>query len=125
MNRRSTAIACALVNVTTLLAGMSCNSTLSPSSVATITITAAGVEPKEVRIKAWNHVTFVNNDTRPHNMVSDPINVHDQCPSINEVGYLPPGSSRDTRTLNLTGVCGYHDHLNLDDDSLKGRIVVE
>ncbi|HKE83747.1 MAG TPA: hypothetical protein VKB50_08340 [Vicinamibacterales bacterium] len=112
-------------SVAVVLSAVSCNSELSPSSVATITITATGVEPKEVQIKAWNHVTFVNADTRPHNIVSDPINVHTQCPSINEVGYLPPGSSRDTRTLNLTGVCGYHDHLNLDDDSLKGSIVVE
>jgi hypothetical protein len=41
------------------------------------------------------------------------------------VGYLPPGSIRETRTLNLTRVCGFHDHLNLEDDSLRGRIVVE
>jgi plastocyanin len=108
-----------------IAATAACNSPLSPSSAATITITANGISPTEVRIKAWNHVTFVNNDTRPHNIVSDPINVHTQCPSINEVSYLPPGSSRDTRTLNLTGVCGFHDHLNLEDDSLKGRIVVE
>src|SRR5262245_60103127 len=94
-----------LLSVAIVLSGVSCNSALSPSSVATITITAAGVTPKEVRIKAWNHVTFVNNDTRPHNIVSDPVNEHTQCPSINEVGYLPPGNSRDTRTLNLTVAC--------------------
>jgi plastocyanin len=107
------------------LAGASCNSPLSPSSAATITITADGVSPKEVRIKAWNHVSFVNNDSRPHNIVSDPINFHTDCPQINEVGYLPPGSTRDTQTLNLTRTCGFHDHLNLEDDSLRGRIVVE
>jgi len=108
-----------------ILATASCSSPLAPSSAATITITADGVAPTQVRIKAWNHVTFVNNDTRPHNIVSDPVDEHTQCPSINEVGYLPPGSSRETRTLSLTGVCGYHDHLNLTDDSLRGRIVVE
>jgi plastocyanin len=102
-----------------------CNSPLSPSSAATITITAEGISPKQVRIQAWHHVTFVNNDSRPHNIVSDPVNFHTDCPQINEVGYLPPGSTRETRTLNLTGVCGFHDHLNLEDDSLKGRIVVE
>ena len=106
-------------------ASAACNSPLSPSSAATITITATGISPKEVRIKAWNHVTFVNNDSRSHNIVSDPINFHTDCPQINEVGYLPPGSTRDTRTLNLTRACGFHDHMNLEDDSLKGRIVVE
>jgi len=102
-----------------------CNSPLSPTSAATITITATGVSPNEVHIKAWNHVTFINNDTRPHNIVSDPVNEHSDCPSINEVGYIPAGSSRDTRTLSITRVCGFHDHLNLDDDTMRGRIVVE
>ena len=103
----------------------SCNSPLSPSSAATFTITAAGVTPKEIRIKAFNHVSFTNNDDRPHQIMSDPIDEHTQCPAINEVGYLPPGSTRDTRTLSLTLVCGFHDHLNLLDDTFKGRIIVE
>jgi plastocyanin len=113
------------LSIVSCVAAASCNSPLSPSSAATITITATGLTPKDVRIKAWHHVTFVNNDSRPHNIVSDPVNFHTDCPQINEVGYLPPGSTRETRTLNLTGVCGFHDHLNLEDDSLKGRIVVE
>jgi hypothetical protein len=78
-----------------------------------------------VRIKSWNHVTIVNNDSRPHQIVSDPVNVHTDCPAINEVGYLPPGSSRDTRTMNITRTCGFHDHLTLLDDSFSARIVVE
>jgi hypothetical protein len=106
--------------VAAIVPGASCNSPLSPSSVATFTITAAGVTPKEVRIKAFNHVSFTNNDDRPHQIMSDPINEHTQCPAINEVGYLPPGSTRDTRTLSLTLVCGFHDHLNLLDDAFKG-----
>ena len=111
--------------VAAIVQGASCNSPVSPSSAATFTITATGVTPKEVRIKAWNHVSFTNNDDRPHQMMSDPINEHTQCPAINEVGYLPPGSTRDTRTLSLTLSCGFHDHLNLLDDSFKGRIIVE
>jgi hypothetical protein len=39
---------------------------------ATITISAAGVSPIDVRIRRWSFVTFVNNDSRPHSMVSDP-----------------------------------------------------
>ena len=81
--------------------------------------------PKEIRVKRFAHVTFVNNDTRPHSMVSDPIDEHTQCPSVNRVGFLQPGESRETFALDLTGVCGYHDHLNKPDATLKGRIVIE
>ncbi len=41
----------------------------APSAAASITIDAAGVSPKELRIKAWSYVTFVNNDTRPHTVL--------------------------------------------------------
>jgi plastocyanin len=109
-----------------LLASLSCGS--SPSqpggAQATITIGPNGVSPKEVRIKAFDHVRFVNNDTRDHTIVSDPINVHDQCPPINAVGLLRPGQSRETASLHLTGTCGYHDHED-QVDALRGRIIVE
>jgi plastocyanin len=110
-----------------VLAGTSCSSPLSPSSesaAATITITATGVVPRDVRIDNWNHIRFVNNDTVPHEIVSDPVNAHSDCPPVNAVGYLPPGSSGETRTLIDTKVCGFHDHLNQLDDSFRGRIVV-
>jgi plastocyanin len=106
---------------------MSCGSgPSSPSPVeATITIGAAGLFPAEVRIKAWSQVTFTNNDTRPHAIVSDPVDLHSDCPPINRVGTLNPGESRTTGTLNLPGVCRFHDHLFQADATLKGRIVVE
>ena len=57
-----------------LTAGAACGS--SPSSPgdleATITIGATGIAPKEVRINPWGTVRFVNADTRPHTIVSDP-----------------------------------------------------
>jgi plastocyanin len=83
------------------------------------------VAPAELRIKAWSRVMFVNNDTRSHTIVSDPVDVHTQCPPVNQVGLLNPGESRTTGTLNLTGTCGFHDHGNKTDASLMGRIVVE
>ena len=101
------------------------SSPTAPSAAATISIGAAGVSPGEVRIKSWNYVKFMNNDTRPHTIVSDPVDLHSQCPPLNRVGLLQPGESRDTGTLNLTGVCGFHDHTNQGDASLRGRIVVE
>jgi plastocyanin len=103
-----------------------CSSSPSaPSAAATITIGASGVSPAEVRIESWSQVTFVNNDTLPHTIVSDPVNLHSDCPQINRVGTLRPGESRNTGTLNLTGTCGFHDHGNQNDAGLRGRIVVE
>jgi hypothetical protein len=84
-----------------------------------------GCVGERVRIKAWNYVTFVNSDSRPHAIASDPVDLHTQCPPLNRVGLLQPGESRDTGTLNLPGVCGFHDHNNTSDIGLQGRIVVE
>lgn len=97
----------------------------APSAAASITISGAGVSPKEVRIKAWSYVTFINNDTRPHTVASDPVEAHTQCPPVNRVGLLQPGESRETGTLNLSGICGFHDHTNQADAALTGRIIVE
>jgi len=97
----------------------------APAEDAVITINAAGVTPTEVRIKAWGRVKFVNNDTQSHTMVSDPIDTHNQCPPVNEIGLLAPGESRTTGTLNLARTCGFHDHTNQSNASLKGRIIVQ
>lgn len=97
-----------------------------PSSAdATITITATGVSPAEVRIKTFGHVRFVNQDTRSHAISSDPVQTHADCPPINNVGLLNPGENRVTGTLNLARTCGFHDHNDEFNQSLKGRIVIE
>ena len=44
------------------LAGGCGDSATGRTRDATITITAAGLSPREVHLKAWNQVTFVNND---------------------------------------------------------------
>jgi plastocyanin len=91
---------------------------------ATITIGPNGISPKEVRIKAWNYVRFVNTDTRTHTMVSDPVDVHTDCPPMNRVAALQPGESRDTGTLHLPGTCSFHDHDN-QVEAYRGRIIIE
>jgi hypothetical protein len=98
----------------------------APSSAdATITITAAGLVPTDVRIQVGGRVLFVNNDARPHAMSSDPLTVHTDCPPINDVGTLEPGQSRSTGTLTVARVCGFHDHINEFDNTWKGRITVQ
>jgi plastocyanin len=97
----------------------------SPSSNTTITITASGVSPVEVHIAVGGHVTFFNNDSRPHAMSSDPVQIHTDCPSINDVGFLNPGQSGSTTALTVKRTCGFHDHTNENDPIFKGRIIVE
>jgi plastocyanin len=133
-NRLSLWLAPALPRVIKLLCALCCvlvsnscgSSPSAPSSAdATITIGAMGVSPTEVRIKAWGHVMFVNNDDRPHAIASDPVQTHSDCPGINQVGFLSPGESRLTGTLNLSRTCGFHDHNDEFNPAFKGRIVVQ
>jgi plastocyanin len=95
------------------------------SPAATIRIGPAGVDPREVRIERWNYVTFVNADSRPHAIASDPVDLHTQCPALNRVGVIPPGESRESGTLADKTTCRFHDHNDPADGFLKGRIVVE
>ena len=97
----------------------------APSPAATIEIRSSGLVPAEVRIESWRQVMFTNTDTRPHSILSDPIDSHTECPPVNQVGLLNPGESRTTGTLNLSRVCRFHDHLNQSDETLKGRIIVQ
>ena len=92
---------------------------------ATITITASGVSPRSVTVSVGSRVTFVNNDSRPHEMTSDPHPSHTACPPINDVGFLQPGQSRTTGNLTTARTCGYHDHNRDTDTSLQGTIVIQ
>ena len=88
----------------------------SPSSpsggnaATTITITSAGVSTPQLNISPGTRVLFVNNDTRSHNMTSDPHPEHNDCPEINTVGLLQAGQSRETGNLVTIRTCGFHDH---------------
>jgi plastocyanin len=93
---------------------------------ATITIgTNSAVTPSQVTISAGQSVTFMNNDTRSHEMESDPHPAHTDCPSIANVGLLQPGQSKTTFGFASAGSCGFHDHNNPDSAALKGRIIIQ
>ena len=92
---------------------------------ATITITSSGVSPKTVTVPPGSRVTFVNNDSRNHEMNSDPHPTHGDCPGINQVGFLTPNQTRTTGNLNTVRTCGFHDHLLDTNTSLQGTIVVQ
>lgn len=89
---------------------------------ATIVLTPEGVEPGSVTINVGGRVIFVNRDTRPHEIVSDPYLRHEDCPPLNQVGFLSPGQQGESAIFENVRDCGFHDHLN--PTSVTGRVEV-
>ena len=112
------------------LAALSCSKSSTPAAPTaptqtnTITITSSGASPRNVQVAIGTRVRFVNNDTRAHNMVSDPHPDHTDCPEINQVGFLSPGQSRETGNLVTVRTCGFHDHDLPAQANLTGQIVI-
>ena len=95
-------------------------------SGATITIGSNGaVSPAQVTITRGQSVTFVNNDSRAHDMASNPHPVHTDCPPMNAVGILSPGQTKLTDAFTTARSCGFHDHNNPENASLQGTIVIQ
>ena len=95
-------------------------------SAATITITSAGANPKSVTIAAGQAVTFVNSDSRSHEMASDPHPQHGSCPSMEAgLGTLTAGQTKVTHAFANAGTCGFHDHLDPSNGGFIGSIVVQ
>ncbi|MEO7888999.1 MAG: hypothetical protein ABIW19_03265 [Vicinamibacterales bacterium] len=94
-------------------------------ATTTVTISASGVSPKDIQVALGERVLFINNDTRAHEMTSNPHPEHTDCPPINQVGFLQPGQRRETGNFVQTTVCGYHDHSNPDTQGLKGTITIK
>src|SRR5688572_14131319 len=89
------------VMMVALLATAGCSGgPASPSGQdVTVTITATGVTPPEVRVGVGGRVTFVNNGARVYGIASDPVQTHTDCPQINEVGNLGVGQTRRTASF--------------------------
>ena len=94
------------------------------TSTTTITLTSSGASPRDITVSVGSRVTFVNNDTAPHDMNSDPHPEHTSCPEIN-VGFIAGGQSRATNNLNTARTCTYHDHNQPTNTSLQGTIRIQ
>lgn len=88
----------------------------------TVDITASALQPETVKIKKGASVTWINKDTAPHHIASDPYPEATGYPSLNSGEALSAGDSY-THTFEETGTFSYHDRLN--PTSLKGTVVVE
>lgn len=97
----------------------------SVTSGATITIGANGVvSPATVTIDRGQGVTFVNNHSVVHDVSSDPHPIHTDCQPTNSIGRLQPGQTKMTTAYTTARTCGFHDHEDPDNNSLKGSIIV-
>jgi plastocyanin len=88
-----------------------------------VTITSSGVAPREITIAVGGRVTFVNNDSIPHDVAGGPEPARPDCPEIDAVGFLTPGQSRQTAPLLVARTCDYHDH-GFHSALFTGRIVI-
>ena len=94
-------------------------------SGATITIGSTGVSPSSVTISVGQSVTFVNNSGSIHEMDSDPHPQHTDCPEINAVGTIGNGQTKLTNAFPSARTCGFHDHTQDTNNSLKGTIRIQ
>lgn len=100
----------------------------------TVTITGTGISPQVAQVSAacrssncLFYVKFVNADTVPHDLQSDPHPDHSTCVQFNtQVGRIGPGESKE---IIANGACdfgrfrGYHDETRPDDPRFQGQIV--
>ncbi|GMV22256.1 MAG: hypothetical protein AMXMBFR57_22050 [Acidimicrobiia bacterium] len=128
---RAAALRLFLVAVVTSACGGSSGSTpttpgggtTTPTVTNTITITAQGANPLNIQISQGTRVLFINNDSRAHNMASDPHPAHTDCPELN-VGLLQPGQQRESGNMNTVRTCRLHDHDNPTVTSLQGSVTI-
>ena len=119
-----------------LVAGLAFNAACGGSSTPTtpsspvgtgptMTIDAGGVlSPKELVVAPGTRVLFINQSPRARQVSSDPHPDHTDCPEINQVGFLAPGTRRETGNLNIVRTCGVHDHDDPNNADMRARIVV-
>jgi hypothetical protein len=91
----------------------------------TIVIQSGQICPKTLAVARGSQVTIINNDSRTHQMDSDPHPEHNQCPELNQIDTLNSGQSRSSGNLNTARTCGFHDHLAPDNAALKGTITIQ
>ena len=121
---------CAAALLGLLLSGCGGKGATSPSgtpgpSGATVTILATDVlSPKTVQVTVGQSVTFINNDSRVHDMASDPHPTHTQCPALNAASNLSPGQTKLSNALTTATTCGFHDHNDPENVNLQGTVTI-
>jgi hypothetical protein len=96
-----------------------------PAAGPTVRITANGANPRALDIPVGGRLMIVNDDSVAHDMGSDPHPFHEECPPLNDIGFLTPGQRRTSGNLVDARVCGMHDHLRPLEASFQIRLTVK
>lgn len=100
--------------------GQGTGGTLPKETIANITLTSSGFDPKTVTVKAGTRVIWLNKSVAPATVNSALHPTHQVHPPLN-LGEFPDGSSVQL-VFDKPGTYNYHDHLN---PSRTGTVVVE
>jgi hypothetical protein len=93
------------------------------SSALTLTLSSAGVSPKESSVSGNSSITVVNIDSAPHQLASNPDPQQADCPELNSPTLLP-GDEFIATIASRDGTCGFIDSLNPTDSDFQGTITV-
>ena len=85
----------------------------------------AAICPQAITVTRGGQLTIINQDSRSHDMTSDPHPSHTDCPELNQIGTLNTGQQRQSGNLNTARTCGMHDHSDPDRASLKATITIQ
>ena len=94
-----------------------------PVDPPVIRLSPSGADPRRLIVAVGDRVTFINNDTHPHDIAGGPDPATPDCREIDAVGFLAPGQSRQTAPLPVARECDFHDHQN-HSTVFTGRLVI-
>jgi hypothetical protein len=100
----------------------SCTPSTTP---ATLVIQNNTICPQSITVTRGSQLTILNQDSRSHDMTSDPHPAHTDCPELNQIGFLNTNQQRSSGNLNTARSCGMHDHGDPERASLKATIVIQ
>ncbi len=86
-----------------------------------VEMTAKGFAPKDLIIKRFDTVTFINKDTGPHWPASGDHPTHEICPGFDSLRSLGTGEKYGL-VFEKEQTCPFHDHLN---PAFQGKIIIE
>ncbi len=61
-----------------------------------VRLAPTGADPRQLIVAVGGQVTFINNDTQPHDIAGGTDPANPDCREIDAVGFLSPGQSRQT-----------------------------
>jgi hypothetical protein len=126
-----TAAAAVVATIAAACGGSSSSSSTGPTGTCTpstnpntVVIQGGQVCPQTITIALGGQLTIINNDSNVHEMDSDPHPEHTDCPALNQIDFLNPGQSRSSGNLTTARNCGFHDHANPNNASLRGTVTI-